>query len=534
MRPLGVELAAMLADRGVDTVFGIPGVHNIELYRGIEDAGIRHILARHEQGAGFMADGYARASGKPGVAFTISGPGLTNILTPVGQAYSDSVPMLVIATVLDETAAKRGQLHQMKDQEGAGKTVAEWSETARTPEAAYQLVDRAMIELQTKRRRPKIMNVPIAVMGGDAGTFPSLPATKTALPAADRIAVTELGPLLANADHPLFILGGGLSHDPRAQDVIERMLDIVPAAVFTTYAGRGLVKTDYPLSFGAMLARPESAAIAARSDMIIVIGTELAEVDLWRDTLGDTDFRVRVDISPEVLVADTTASRRFCADGVDFLIELAREMENWSDEETPLKSTWSPTDIAATRARWKAEVDAESPGIVPLCDALSKTLPQNTMIFSDMTQFAYAAKEVWDLAQPGLWHHPTGFGTLGYALPAAIGGALGHQGPTLAILGDYGIQYTLPELGTAAELGLSLPILIWDNDALGQIRDNMVEAQIAPNAVTLKNPKWQKIAEAYDCAYSEPETTDDLCQRVNAAFSAGKPTLIRVVAGRLA
>ncbi|NND42458.1 MAG: acetolactate synthase isozyme1 large subunit, partial [Silicimonas sp.] len=116
MRALGVELAAMLADRGVDTVFGIPGVHNIELYRGIETAGLRHILARHEQGAGFMADGYARATGRPGVCFVISGPGLTNIMTPMGQAYSDSVPMLVISTCLDESAAKRGQLHQMKDQ----------------------------------------------------------------------------------------------------------------------------------------------------------------------------------------------------------------------------------------------------------------------------------------------------------------------------------------------------------------------------------------------------------------------------------
>ncbi|MEQ3754561.1 MAG: thiamine pyrophosphate-binding protein, partial [Planktomarina sp.] len=119
MKPLGAQISHMLKDRGVNVIFGIPGVHNQEMYRGIEEAGIRHILARHEQGAGFMADGYARASGKPGVAYVITGPGLCNIMTAMGQAYSDSVSMLVLSSCLDETAARRGQLHQMLDQEAA-------------------------------------------------------------------------------------------------------------------------------------------------------------------------------------------------------------------------------------------------------------------------------------------------------------------------------------------------------------------------------------------------------------------------------
>ncbi|MEM6341617.1 MAG: thiamine pyrophosphate-binding protein, partial [Pseudomonadota bacterium] len=159
-RPLGAQISHMLKDRGVDVIFGIPGVHNQELYRGIEEAGITHVLARHEQGVGFMADGYARATGRPGVAYVITGPGLTNIMTPMGQAYSDSVPMLVISSCLDETAATRGQLHQMRDQRGAAATVCDWSEEARTAEAAYALIDRAMIEFETQRKRPKHIQVP--------------------------------------------------------------------------------------------------------------------------------------------------------------------------------------------------------------------------------------------------------------------------------------------------------------------------------------------------------------------------------------
>ena len=118
-RPLGAQISHMLKDRGVDVIFGIPGVHNQEMYRGIEEAGITHVLARHEQGAGFMADGYARATGKPGVAYVITGPGLCNIMTPMGQAYSDSVPMLVISSCLEqeELGMGRGRLHEMKNQE---------------------------------------------------------------------------------------------------------------------------------------------------------------------------------------------------------------------------------------------------------------------------------------------------------------------------------------------------------------------------------------------------------------------------------
>ena len=122
-RPLGAQISHMLKARGVDVIFGIPGVHNQELYRGIEEAGITHVLARHEQGAGFMADGYARASGRPGVAYVITGPGLTNLMTPLGQAWSDSVPVLSISSGLATVAARQGQMHQMLDQYVAAATV---------------------------------------------------------------------------------------------------------------------------------------------------------------------------------------------------------------------------------------------------------------------------------------------------------------------------------------------------------------------------------------------------------------------------
>ena len=165
-KTLGAELSHYLKSKGVDIIFGIPGVHNQELYRGIEEAGIQHILARHEQGAGFMADGFSRATGFPGVAYVISGPGICNIMTPMGQAYSDIVPMLVIASALDESILERGRgrLHEMKDQRLAAETVCDWSEIANDDMQAYDLIDKAFLEFRTQRKRPKHIQVPIRLL----------------------------------------------------------------------------------------------------------------------------------------------------------------------------------------------------------------------------------------------------------------------------------------------------------------------------------------------------------------------------------
>ena len=519
-RPLGAQISHMLKARGVDVIFGIPGVHNQEMYRGIEEAGITHVLARHEQGAGFMADGYARATGKPGVAYVITGPGLCNIMTPMGQAYSDSVPMLVISSCLDETAARRGQLHQMKDQRAAAASVCEWSEEARTAEAAYALVDRAFGEfLEVGRRRPKAIQVPIAKLEAEAPPAP-VPHERPENRVARVQDVLQIVEALGKARRPLFVFGGGVHAAPHVRDVLCQ----TGAAAFTSYAGRGLVTASYPLLFGSNLARPSSTTEIAKADLVIALGTELAEVDIWRSHLGHRCPLIRVDRDPEVLSDAQNADIRIMGDADAVLSDLAAATGDWQG-----KSDWTAAEVASARSRWRSEVDAEYPGILPVADALRDCLPDGTMIYSDMTQLAYAAKEAWDMDRPGHWHHPYGFGTLGYALPAAIGGAVARAGsPTLAIVGDYGFHYTMAELGVAVELGLPLPIILWDNGKLGAIEASMVGAQIAPNAVIARNPDFCRLAEAFGASAVAPETLAEMQEAVRTAFNADGPTLVYV------
>ncbi|MEM1232773.1 MAG: 5-guanidino-2-oxopentanoate decarboxylase [Pseudomonadota bacterium] len=528
-RPLGAQISHMLAARGVDTIFGIPGFHNQEMYRGIEEAGITHVLARHEQGAGFMADGYARATGRPGVCYVITGPGLTNVLTPLGQAYSDSVPVLAISSCLDEVAATRGQLHQMRDQRAAAETVCDWSEEARTPEAAYHLIDRAFAEFETQRPRPKHLQVPIALLEGQAAAPPVQPEVSALPPGtrsnsvADYISVL----LMKEAERPLFIFGGGVARTAqthRAAKWIERLLKKSGAASFVTYAGRGLVDPKQPLFFGSSLARRGSREVIASADLVVAFGTELSEGDLWRTELGATGHMIRVDMDPTVMGDAGSAREGFVADALGVIQALVMNPNKFQPSKR-----WQTEDVALSRARWRMEVDAERPGVVPVADALRACLPEGTMIYSDMTQFAYSAKEVWDMDRPGHWHHPTGFGTLGYALPAAIGGAVARQGrPTMAIAGDYGFQYTLQELGTAVELQLPLPIFLWDNGKLKEIEDSMVAAQIPPNAVIARNPDFVALAKAYGANGVAPQTLPEMQDATRAAFDAKGPTLIHV------
>lgn len=523
-RPLGAQMSHMLKSRGVEVIFGIPGVHNQELYRGIEEAGITHVLARHEQGAGFMADGYARATGRPGVAYVITGPGLCNIMNPMGQAYSDSVPLLVISSCLNraDLAMGRGRLHEMKDQRAAAGTVSDWSHLALDAASAYELIDRAFIEFEATRPRTKHIQVPIEVL--EAQAEPPRPRARFPFqPNLQSDAAKSIAERLLRAERPLFIFGAGARGAAQFGEATQ-LVEAAQAAVFTTDAGRGVVAPDLPLSFGATLSRPESADLVAEADLVIAIGTELSETDLWRDKLGQAGTLVRVDIDPLVLADHQKADVAILADAQGFVADLAQELK---PRKTP--TLWDPVRVAQLKARWRAQSDAERPGIAALVDVLREATPPETVFYSDMTQFAYVANEVVELTRPGLWHHPSGFGTLGYALPAAIGGKIGSpEHPVISINGDSGFQYNIQELATAVELQLSLPIIVWDNGKLKEIEDSMRSAQIAPNAVIARNPDFCALAEAYGAHSAAPRSRAAFADALRAALQADGPTLIHI------
>jgi 5-guanidino-2-oxopentanoate decarboxylase len=520
----GEALVSLLEAYGVDTVFGIPGVHNVEMYRALPRSRIRHILTRHEQGAGFMADGYARVTGKPGICFTITGPGLTNILTPMGQAWSDSVPMLVLSSSLDiaDSAQGRGRLHEMISQRGAALSITAAAVTALTPHDVRDAVAEAFARFASQRPRPAYLELPLDLLkvpAGDDWTARKLPSR----PVADPAAIADAAILLSRASAPLMLLGGGAVDAGQAALRLAEALEMV---ILTTISGKGIVPSDHPLCLGTRLSQDKIREALCRADVIIAVGTEISETDLWETKISIPGKLIRIDIDPASLVRPHAAELPILADATAALAALAAAFPERSKLPRHHEARAFVRDHLAGEP---AEDDRLRADLRIVLDTIRQALPRETVIASDMTQIAYAANEIFPIDLPRRWLHPAGFGTLGYALPAAIGARAGRPDlPTAVLVGDYGFQYTINELGTAAELGQPLVILLWNNDALGQIRDDMINKGIQPNAVTLKNPDFAAIARAYACAYAKPQKLAEIAPAIAAALAADRPTIIEM------
>ncbi|MFM8747529.1 MAG: 5-guanidino-2-oxopentanoate decarboxylase [Aestuariivirga sp.] len=509
----GEALAGLLEAYGVDTVFGIPGVHNVEMYRALPRSKIRHVLARHEQGAGFMADGYARATGKPGVCFTITGPGLTNILTPLGQAWSDSSNVLVISSALDitDSAQGRGRLHEMIDQRGAAASVTALAMRAYTPKDVRDGVARAFAQFASQRPRPAYLEIPLDLLkepageGWEARGLPGLPA-----PAPGDIA--QAVARLNAAKSPLILLGGGaLQAGKAACEIAEKL----KAPIVTTTAGKGAVPAGHPLCLGYVMGHDAIWNMFPESDAILCVGSELSETDFWNDRVVIEKNLIRIDIDPAVIARPHTAEIAILGDARQALAMIAAGIVDRPGEAKARFDRGEPDQLRAMLAK--------------VLGVIRESLPEDTVICSDMTQIAYAANEIFPVSKPRTWIHPVGFGTLGFALPAGIGARFGRPDtPVAVMIGDYGLQYTLNELGTAAEHGLPIIVLLWNNDALGQIRDDMVRKGIQPNAVTLRNPDFQMLARAYGLRADRPENLKALAAAIRAALAADGPTLIEM------
>ena len=523
----GELIVRLLEGYGVDTVFGIPGVHTLELYRGLTTSAIRHILPRHEQGAGFMADGYARISGKPGVCFLITGPGLTNAATAIGQAFSDSVPMLVITSVNERATLGKGlgRLHECDDQKAITAPITAFSATAMSAAEIPGLLAKAFAVFAGSRPRPVHIEIPLDVL--DEAVPVALAEDCRSLPARPVAAPDEIeaaAGILSKAERPLIIAGGGALE---AATPLKSIAEKTGAALFTTIAGKGIIPDDHPLHGGATLCLPMVWDYVADADVILAIGTELAETDFWRDELPITGKIIRVDIDAAKLVDLYPAAVAIQADAARTAAQLDLALP---PAEQPASDSTAAHDLISLRHSLKETYEPLQQTHIKVLEAVRAGLPENSFIATDMTQIAYTGNYAWPVSGTRQWLHPTGYGTLGYALPAAIGGAVAAPGQVaVALAGDGGVLYTLPELASAREhLDSPLILLIWNNHALGQIRDDMVARGIQEIAVTPKAPDFQTLAAGFGVAARRPDSLDQLTGEIAEAAARPGVTVIEI------
>jgi thiamine pyrophosphate-dependent acetolactate synthase large subunit-like protein len=516
-----------LVTHGVDTVFGIPGTHNLELYRHLGRLGVRHVTPRHEQGAGYAADGYARTTGRVGVVVTTTGPAVLNAAAAVGQAFSDSIPILVVAPgrPLRQRSREAGALHEMRDQLGAMAAITPFAYRVASHDELAETVSQAFLAMTSGRPRPAYLEIPIDLMDADDGSVADdqVWAPVRVLPAPpQRDLMAAAARRLAGASRPGLLLGGGAR---AAAAAAREVTEALAAPTLTTTNGKGILPEDHPLSVTASLHLPAARQALEECDVVLAVGTEFAETDWWNG-LPRLECVVRVDLDAAQLTVRVRAAVAIHADAGAALTELAAALRT-------LAATLSEHGLARAE-RWRRQARAQSQvegaRWLSTMDAIAGVLNRDAIVVADNAMAGYyGALGLLPAYTPGGFCFPTGFGTLGYAVPAAIGAAVGspHRS-VVALVGDGGLMFSVAELATAVAHGIRLPVVVFDNGGYGEIRAQMRRADIEPMAVDLPRPDLVALARALGGEGVECGGPDELAAGLRAALNQPGPTVLVV------
>jgi thiamine pyrophosphate-dependent acetolactate synthase large subunit-like protein len=470
-----------------------------------------------------MADGYARATGKPGVCTIIAGPGVTNAATGIAQAYCDSQPMLVLSgACATRTEGKGwGAIHELADQAAVTRGFTAFSTMVRYPEEVPELLARAYALFRGSRPRPVHLSLPRDV----------LPETveedwKTrrvpSLPMPDPAAIDEAADLLAQAKRPLILVGGGAVGTCAALTFIAEHLG---APVLSTNAGKGILPESHSLSLGCSIVQKASQQALADADVVLLVGTEVGQGDSFLPKLDISGYIIRIDIDPTELTSMYAAAVPIQADARAAMLALKsalasrkaglRSQGEMRVREVLARNISLLTDVEKLHLRiWKI---------------LRSVLPADAIVMGDASQIVYSGSFAITMEMERCWYYPGTYCSLGVALPMAVGAKIGapHRA-VIAVAGDGGIMFTVNELATAAEERLALPVIVWNNDALKEIVDQMDRRQIPRIGVEPKSPDFLQLAQSLGCHATRATSAEHLAQSVRDALAADRPTLIEI------
>lgn len=494
----------------VEVVFGIPGTHNLELYRGLATSGIRHIAPRHEQGAGYAADGYARSSGKPGVVIATSGPGILNAATALATSYADSVPVLAISPGPPTgTENKRvGWLHEVKDQRAALDAIVERSVRAYTAADVVSVINEVFFQWQSGRTHPVHLEIPVDVLElvSPQVAVQAYPAPHPQVP--DSRHIDEALRLLASASTPLIVAGGG---SLAAGEELLKLAEAISAPIVTTVAGKGVVSELHPLAAGVAL--PYAVDALDHADLLVIVGSELAQVDLEGRSLPLRAKVIRVDVSPQQVHATRAANVA--------LVGQAQVTLKAVNSRGPL-SLATATSAAGEASRIRERIAAAHPQWASLHAMLAQVLPPDAVICGDSSQVSYlGTAPCFPATQPRQFLYPNGFATLGYAIPAAIGAQVAVPDRTvLALLGDGALTFSVQELLTAAQEQLPICAIVIDNGGYGEIRQQQKDRDIQPLGVDFADADLVGLARACGWSAAKVATLEQLSEVLTGAIAA--------------
>jgi len=524
----GQALVASLIANGVDTLFALPGVQLDGAFDALyaERNAIRVVHPRHEQAAAYMADGYARTSGKVGACMVVPGPGLLNATAALSTAYACNSPVLCVTGQIQSDLIEfgRGLLHEIPNQLGMIGSVTKHAERAITPPEIPGLVQRAFSEVRRGRQRPVEIEIPPDTLFATADVELLPPAHLPERPAGDPEALEQAAHLLGNARRPLIWSGGGVLRSA-AWDELRRLSALLQAPVVMTANGKGALSDRDPLAqniLGGIELLPEA-------DVIFAVGTRFVDPATAKWGVSRNHTIIQMDIDPAEIARNTPVSVGIEADAKAGLAALVHLMER-DGRSQPSRS--------AELEELKHSIAERARAVGPQAEyalAIRQALPDDGIFVSEMTQVGYWSNFAFPVYEPRTYVTPGYQGTLGYGFPTSLGAKVAHPNRTVvSINGDGGFGFCLNELATMALHQIAAIAIVFTDDAFGNVR-RIQQEQFGGRTIAsdLLNPDFLKLAEAFGVVGRLADTPEKLRMAIEESVRADEPTLIAVPIGQV-
>ena len=517
-------LVESLIGEGVDLLFGIPGVGTLAVYDVFVDhPELRHIEVRHEQSAIFMADGFARATGRVGVAFTSNGPGALNTITAMATAHNDSVPVLHLVSENPPEVRRKGKghFHDISDQFGIFRPVSGHAAQVALPDEIPAAVHSAFFALRNRRPRPALVEFANEALTSVATTAPGGRAPSMERP-IDPDALARATAVLAESERPLVWAGGGVA-TPEAASALLRVVERLGAPTITTQKGKGAIPSEHPLHVGNWANEQPVRDLIAECDVLLAVGTRFSYFPTGGWSLRLPDRIIQIDIDPAEIGRNYRVETGLVGDAGVLLGAVDSALDRLGHQPLP----WREDEVAKTLARITEAVG--SPIEIEVLDQIRAALPPESLVFNDPTTVAFWARSHWKTDRPRTWFVPSGFGTLGFALPAAIGASLARpDAPSIAIIGDAGIMFTIQDLMTAVQERVPVVVVVFNDGGYGVERRHQDHLYGRRSGVDVQPPDFVAVARAFGARGLLVDDLSRIGETVASALDAEGPTLIEV------
>ena len=517
----GEAIVSGLVAHGVDTVFGLPGAQVYGLFDAFHQAQLKVIGARHEQACGYMAFGYARSSGKPGVFSVVPGPGVLNASAALLTAFGCNEPVLCVTGQVPTSflGKGRGHLHEMPDQLATLRTYVKWADRIEYPGNAPTVVARAFQEMMSGRRGPASVEMPWDVFTQRADTAAAQVLQPLPAPQPDSDLVRKAAALIKASKAPMIFVGSGAMD---AGEEILELAEMIDAPVVAFRSGRGIVSNAHELG----LTMAAAYKLWPTTDLMIAIGT--------RAELPASGFRwpyqpqglksIRVDIDPvemRRLVSDVSIVADARAGAADLVSAVKKAGYS--------RSSGRRAAIREAAAAAQAEIQRIQPQMAYL-NILREVLPANAIVTDELSQFGFASWYGFPVYQPRTFITSGYQGTLGSGFPTALGAKVANPDkPVVAITGDGGFMFGVQELATAVQFNIGVVTLVFNNNAYGNVRrDQRERFDGRVVASDLVNPDFVKLAESFGVAAARVTAPDQFKAAMEKALAHGGPYLISV------